>query len=387
MSQVSAFSQPSPEDEDERLARIMDQQAYLVGQYNPDAERDYRAIASRLRSPRNEKAYPDVRSVEQAADRLCFPRCVAWITGIPLSAWPEMSSESLAFWDTVEAVLSSYGWAIHRRQKGDHDPREAMIACGPGPRGVDHAIVSRDGMMLWDPHPSNEGVSRIHSYFGLIRIAHAASMKGVTVPSGKPVVASPKEPTALSDDEALRRAYADEALAALADVGFEPPPSPGEAWSYLTEMGDVDVGDAKETMTAWLEWLDRTAVEEAVARGEVRRDPSPKALSDVQGAIQRQWEDAMQRWREAEDYTGSLSTAGGYLLAAGKRMASALASVLSECVQPLKALSTKLPHRAMHPNDPYCGRCFAHRSAWLDTSCGESPVSVGESLDAPKEEK
>lgn len=33
------------------------------------------------------------------------------------------------------------------------------IAIGPSPRGVQHAVVWADGAMVWDPHPSRDGLT------------------------------------------------------------------------------------------------------------------------------------------------------------------------------------------------------------------------------------
>jgi hypothetical protein len=38
---------------------------------------------------------------------------------------------------------------------------EFYIACGPASRGVDHSVIFSRGLPVHDPHPSNEGISRV----------------------------------------------------------------------------------------------------------------------------------------------------------------------------------------------------------------------------------
>lgn len=36
-----------------------------------------------------------------------------------------------------------------------------VIAGGPGPRGIDHAVLWKDGEIIHDPHPAGGGISKV----------------------------------------------------------------------------------------------------------------------------------------------------------------------------------------------------------------------------------
>lgn len=60
----------------------------------------------------------------------------------------------------LTAFAAEHGWRIDRRAvnvEGEPLP-EYGIAIGPSPRGISHAVVVRHGEMVWDPHPSREGL-------------------------------------------------------------------------------------------------------------------------------------------------------------------------------------------------------------------------------------
>lgn len=60
-------------------------------------------------------------------------------------------------WLCTWAALN--GWLVLRHNPG-YQARMA-IASGPSPRGVQHAVVMLDGEIVWDPHPSRDGILRV----------------------------------------------------------------------------------------------------------------------------------------------------------------------------------------------------------------------------------
>lgn len=67
------------------------------------------------------------------------------------------------FWDTIDDWLFSIGMQQTFVQHGD--PRLEgcySIGMGPSPRGdFWHAVVCKSGKMVWDPHPSDDGVKEL----------------------------------------------------------------------------------------------------------------------------------------------------------------------------------------------------------------------------------
>jgi hypothetical protein len=58
-------------------------------------------------------------------------------------------------------TLTGLTWS-HRQLR--HNPgyqARMAIASGPSPRGVQHAVVMLDGEIVWDPHPSRDGILRV----------------------------------------------------------------------------------------------------------------------------------------------------------------------------------------------------------------------------------
>lgn len=50
---------------------------------------------------------------------------------------------------------------------------ELYIASGPSPRGVSHACIYQAGKLIWDPHPTREGILSVEFAQKLIKIEQA----------------------------------------------------------------------------------------------------------------------------------------------------------------------------------------------------------------------
>jgi len=57
------------------------------------------------------------------------------------------------------------GYTVRHRSAGH--PANLGIAFGPSPRGVKHAVVVRDGHIVWDPHPSRAGLVKVSGIYEL----------------------------------------------------------------------------------------------------------------------------------------------------------------------------------------------------------------------------
>ncbi|MDB5358829.1 MAG: CcrColossus [Rhodospirillales bacterium] len=67
------------------------------------------------------------------------------------------------FWHGIYDWLESWGFGYEW-----HDPEAPptgySIATGPAARGVSHAVVALDGKIVWDPHPSRDGLVSIENF-------------------------------------------------------------------------------------------------------------------------------------------------------------------------------------------------------------------------------
>lgn len=88
----------------------------------------------------------------------CMQAAVASLLDLPLEEVPHFCA--FPDWLGYLAIWSAQrGWAV--RHRNADEPVALGIACGPSPRGVEHATVMRDGEITWDPHPSRDGLLSI----------------------------------------------------------------------------------------------------------------------------------------------------------------------------------------------------------------------------------
>lgn len=66
----------------------------------------------------------------------------------------------------------SNGWVLNLA-KGEHDVFHLMI--GDTVRGLKHAVVGRNGSVVWDPHPSRAGLTTVTEMEFLIPLNYAKS--------------------------------------------------------------------------------------------------------------------------------------------------------------------------------------------------------------------
>ena len=92
----------------------------------------------------------------------CLEACIATITGIDLAEIPHYME---GWFDAYSAWLRARGWCVAWWEVGAGSvPPGLAIANGPAVRGLGHSVVTCDGVLAHDPHPSGVGVLEVHSW-------------------------------------------------------------------------------------------------------------------------------------------------------------------------------------------------------------------------------
>lgn len=111
----------------------------------------------------------------------CLAACVASLFGLPLDEVPNFNDwendpakggwwNYLCVWSAHRGLLPVYFHVSHpggvAKQEWYHWVKDAVvIAGGPSPRHPEprfaHAVLYKDGNLIWDPHPDNTGISRV----------------------------------------------------------------------------------------------------------------------------------------------------------------------------------------------------------------------------------
>lgn len=124
---------------------------------------------------------------------------------------------------------AEHGYRIDRRAVGEDEPLpEFGLAIGQSPRGVSHAVVAVGGKVVWDPHPSRDGLVDVRQAVEFIPTVAKGDHKALLV--GVEVV--------LLDH-----------LAELAGVDVDP--NLAElAYRYLAVVGDAAPAEIREALEA-----------------------------------------------------------------------------------------------------------------------------------------
>jgi hypothetical protein len=100
----------------------------------------------------------------------CQSACLATLLGIPLSEvpnWAAMEGNDQLKFDAMRSWLRAIGWDLMTVERGGMDawpPRfGAFIAGGKSARGIDHAVIYRDGELWHDPHPDRTGIKSVET--------------------------------------------------------------------------------------------------------------------------------------------------------------------------------------------------------------------------------
>lgn len=111
----------------------------------------------------------------------CQQAAMASLLGLQLDDVPDFLAEGdYQFWPSVWRYTKSLD--LNYSETGDVDQLYGFhhLAYGESPRGCDHAVVYRYGALVWDPHPSREGLTRVKRYALLVPNslqAHVANVR------------------------------------------------------------------------------------------------------------------------------------------------------------------------------------------------------------------
>ena len=106
----------------------------------------------------------------------CAEACLASIFNIPLADMPlfhplrnENEDHGVAreYWERFDELLRARGfYAVYL--EGDRQFDGYYLASGKSSRGCYHMVVYKDGQLVHDPHPSNEGIASVECVWVLI---------------------------------------------------------------------------------------------------------------------------------------------------------------------------------------------------------------------------
>ena len=97
----------------------------------------------------------------------CFSACLASIFDLPIDAVPNFfetcGHEDTAWWKGVRDWLRPRGLGVIFLQLASPEHLKLfegyLIVSGKSSRGLYHATIWRDGVMVHDPHPSGTGIA------------------------------------------------------------------------------------------------------------------------------------------------------------------------------------------------------------------------------------
>lgn len=97
--------------------------------------------------------------VEQGVYGNCMQAAVATILRKPLDAVPHFGAFS--YWPGALRLWLRGEGLDYTHVKAPPIPQERAMLCGQSPRGYAHAVVSEGGAVVWDPHPSRDGLTTV----------------------------------------------------------------------------------------------------------------------------------------------------------------------------------------------------------------------------------
>lgn len=99
----------------------------------------------------------------------CMSACIASILDLPLDQVIDTTSDEVrdaGFWEPIHDWLEDRGFEMHYVTHGSPMlVNQYSIGTGKSPRGnFNHAVVCKNGVMVFDPHPSDDGVVKLLSH-------------------------------------------------------------------------------------------------------------------------------------------------------------------------------------------------------------------------------
>jgi len=103
--------------------------------------------------------------------------CLASLTGIALAEFPKVPGHELTreqesdLVNAVNRLLRAHGWQLHNLWTHEEAvPQGWALSGGPGPRGLEHWVVTYDGALFFDPHPSRLGLVKATNHQVLLPV-------------------------------------------------------------------------------------------------------------------------------------------------------------------------------------------------------------------------
>jgi hypothetical protein len=90
----------------------------------------------------------------------CQQAAVASILGLELNVVPSFHDCPEGFWLGFYNFVKSIGCCVIELP-GDRVPNVLYLAYGQSLRGVRHSCVYKNGKLVWDPHPSRDGLVEV----------------------------------------------------------------------------------------------------------------------------------------------------------------------------------------------------------------------------------
>jgi hypothetical protein len=117
--------------------------------------------------------------VEKGHEGDCWRCCVAAVLQIPWNRVPHFNKISNHLTADTQRWLNKKGYVLvggkitFPRWHGDEKANLPVIACGPTPRsrgiGKHHAVVMVDDKIVYDPHPSEAGLTAITDSYIIVK--------------------------------------------------------------------------------------------------------------------------------------------------------------------------------------------------------------------------
>lgn len=104
----------------------------------------------------------------------CMQCAAAYMLGFPVEMVPDFAlhEDATLAWDAFHAFFKTHGYAA-LMLPSTHAPESDYLASGSTSRGTKHIVVMNDGELVFDPHPSNAGLSKIDCIYVIARQALA----------------------------------------------------------------------------------------------------------------------------------------------------------------------------------------------------------------------
>lgn len=108
----------------------------------------------------------------------CLSAVLASILEMSIDEVIDTTSDAVrdnGFWKSIHDWLAERGLKIINRPVGHPDLQgNYSIGVGPSPRGpFHHAVVCKSGVMVFDPHPSDDGVTEIEYHDLIVEMSDA----------------------------------------------------------------------------------------------------------------------------------------------------------------------------------------------------------------------